>query len=228
MAHKYSNSYVVVDVETGGFDPDQNPLTEVAMVVLDANMNTILEYDDLIKPYDENLEYTDGATKVSGITRSMCEKEGITLKQAVKNMCIVAKEAKLGKRGRANSPIIVAHNANMENKFLTDAFGRCGVEIGKHYQVVHDWKGNQSFHYIDTIDLCKSMWGHIEGSISGFSLPVCLQKIGVEQIDAHRALPDTRYTATLFAYYMDKLRSGGAEVKARVQKENTFRETFQF
>ena len=226
--HSNSNPYLVIDVETGGFDPQKNPVTEIGIVALDPNLNQLFTYDSLIKPYDDTLEYGEEAYKITGISKQLCEDKGDTLKDVVRDICTAAKEARQGRKKRQNYPIIVAHNADMENKFLTDMFSRCGVDIDKHFQTVSDGNGVKSFRYQDTMDIAKNIWGHIEGSTSGFSLPACLKKIGVEQIDAHRALPDTEYTAVFFTYAMQKIRSVGQAIAPKQELENKFRETFKF
>jgi DNA polymerase III epsilon subunit-like protein len=225
--HKYANSYIVIDTETGGFEPHDNPLTEVAMVAVDAEMNELFSYENLVQPYDNDLEYSIGAQKVTGITSQMCQRDGIPLKQIVSDMCAAAKECKTG-RGEANKPIIVAHNANFENKFLTDVFHREGVQISKFFQTVKDYQGNESFKYLDTIDLCKMTWAGETNAIENFKLATCCKKAGIELIDAHRAMQDTRYTAILFCYLMDRIRSIGANIEVRKQEENISRKIFQF
>ena len=48
---KWENNFVVLDLETGGFSASKNPITEIAVIVLDINLNEILRYENYIKPY---------------------------------------------------------------------------------------------------------------------------------------------------------------------------------
>lgn len=81
---KYNNTFIALDSETGGFPGAESPatitvaLTEVALVPIDnESLEIVNKYSFLIKPYADDLIYSEGAAKVSGISKQMCIDEGI-------------------------------------------------------------------------------------------------------------------------------------------------------
>ena len=61
-----------------------------------------------------------------------------------------------------------------------------------------------------------------------YKLGTCCRKEGIELVDAHRALTDTRANAYLMLKYIELMRGNVvAEPSASVKKESRFRENFQ-
>lgn len=231
---KKINSYVIVDVETGGLDrkdglhAQRYALTEVAVLAMNGvTFQEIVNYDNLVKPYDNNLIYDPVAAQMTGITRSLCEKDGIGLRNIVQDICLVLEEANVYKTKTAK-PIFVAHNWPFEQNFLTDAFKRAGVDLSKYVSGGYDCNGNFIPKGIDTIDLAKQCWAEVTENTTKFKLGDCCAKAGIDYIDGHRAMNDVIPTADLFKYFMTRLRSGSSEVKIEHGQISVQRKNFEW
>ena len=98
---------IVLDVETGGFSPSQNLLTQIGGIIVDSfNFEEISRFNYYIKPYDDNLYISKSASELTGITLEQCEKEGKTLKEVLDELCSLFKQAKVS----YYLPIILGHN----------------------------------------------------------------------------------------------------------------------
>ena len=60
-----------------------------------------------------------------------------------------------------------------------------------------------------------------------YKLGTCCRKEGVELVNAHRALADTRANAELLIKYLQIFRGDGVANTAPVEVKSRFRETFQ-
>jgi DNA polymerase III alpha subunit (gram-positive type) len=116
------------------------------------------------------------------------------------------------KSGKFAKPILVGHNiTGFDNKFLEKMFEYGNKNL---WDVVDK-------NVEDTMYLSRYKW--YDDSIANFQLTTCCNKAGVELIQAHRALPDTKATARLFIEHIKSLRSQGS-----VQETKKVRETFKF
>ena len=218
---KKINSFVIVDVETGGLDKkDGNhaqkvAVTEIAMLAMNGvTLQDIVKYDNLIKPYDNTLIYDPQAAQVTGIDKDLCEREGVRLREVVDDMITVLEEANVHQTKTAK-PIFVAHNWPFDRGFVMEMFRRAGKDLSKYVQGGKDCFGNFIPQGIDTIDLAKQCWADITDNTTKFKLGACCLKAGVEFSDAHRAMNDVLPTADLFRYFMTRLRSGSSEVTVK-------------
>ena len=59
-----------------------------------------------------------------------------------------------------------------------------------------------------------------------YKLGTCCKAEGVELVDAHRALADTKANALLMVQYLKSLRGTGEAVTAKAFKKSRFRESF--
>lgn len=204
----YDNYFVVLDLETGGLSASKNPITEVACVVLNHRLETVKEYQTLVKPYG-NLVIEAQALKVNGLTLEEINK-GKESKQVVLELIDLFKSLKVGKYTK---PILVGHNLeNFDSKFLIEFFSFHNKDL---FEVVDK-------HCEDTMWLARSKWGD-DNESANFQLATCCHRAGIELVQGHRALADTKSTAKLFAYFIKCLRS-----EDNIQEKKTVRETFSF
>lgn len=231
---KKINSYVVVDVETGGLDNKEGlhaqkyPITELAVMALDGvTLQEIVKYDNLVKPYDNNLIYDPIAAQLTGISRALCEKDGIGLRNLVQDICLVLEEANVHKTKTAK-PVFVAHNWPFELNFITDIFKRADIDLSKYVAGGKDAHGNFIPFGIDTIYLAKQCWAEITDNTTKFKLGDCCLRAGVDYVDGHRAMNDVIPTADLLRYFLTRLRSGSSEVKIHNGQATVHRQKFQW
>lgn len=228
------NSFVVVDFETGGLDRKDGlhsqkvAVTEFAGLAINGvTLADILRYDDLVKPYDNGLIYDPEAARATGITKEMCVKDGIPLKDLVDNVCTLFNEANVH-NSKIARPILVAHNWDFDRQFLMDIFKRAKVDLSKFVAGAKDAFGNFIPKGFCTIDLAKKCWGEVTDTDTKYNLQACCVKAGVDFIDGHRAMNDVNSTADLFKYFATRLRSGSSEVKVESGQISVHRQNFEW
>lgn len=212
---KYNNKFIVVDTETGGI-PNKGEckgkqatidvmLMEFAAVVVNSESLEITEkHSFLIKPYDDDLIFTVGAEKVSGLNREICEREGVELEQAYNNIVKILKD----NTDKSLKPIIIMQNKDFDIPFLENLFAIFNDKFSSYIHSVED-----------TMEWSRKKWC-MEGK---HSLGVIAERCGIDLVDGHRALRDTIITAQVWIHFMKLLRGNIGEVKEEVK----FRESFQ-
>lgn len=209
QSHKYQN-YIVFDFETGGISKNtsaaiQNAATEVAIVILDGfSLKVIDTYTSLIKPYSDTLIYGLDAATATGITKEMCEEEGIDLNVVVINIIDIIKRN--CPHGNKYLPVLVGHNVLFDIGFLQQIFFYTKNALDKLISGEDNFYNQFTPKHFDTQTLSMSKYAQ-DPKVIKHSLGFCMEKEGVEFSDAHRALPDTLATAELFSSYMQSLRS---------------------
>lgn len=205
----YPVNYIVFDCETGGLNPQKNPIIEIALYVINNDLEYVAEYETLVKPYGD-LIYTPQAMEVHKIPMEQILSEGKDIKLVVKEMIDFIKPLKLGKFAK---PIFVGHNIyKFDGPYLESVFSFCGKSM---FDVVEN-------HYEDTMWIARKKWGNKE-QIANFQLTTCCNKVGIEFVQAHRAMTDTKATARLFMEFVKDLRSEGT-----TKKQERVREKFKF
>lgn len=237
MSKLRANSYIIFDYETGGLaskssdpnmrklpDPKVVPIVEFAAIVLNgSDLSEILRYENIIRPYDDKLEYQEGATKIHGISKAKALKEGISLKQFGQDFVTLCKEAG-DVSTRYAKPVMVAHNCGYDNPFTEDLCERERIDPSK---ILHGYVGQDGKYKLITIDTiidAKKMWGG-DPSMTSFNLKACCDKAGVDLVDAHRAMPDVESLADLFRYFVQHTRTGTGNLAF---EGGRYRKSFQF
>ena len=175
---------VVVDVETGGFNSQNDALLEVAAIILGIDKQGILHCKEShtihIQPF-EGANIEPASLEINGIDPfhplriAFPEKEGLTnlfksIRQAVK-------------QNHCKRAILVGHNASFDLNFINAAVERARVK-------------NNPFHpfsSLDTVTLGAMAYGQ-----TVLSRIAQLAGLTWENEQAHSALYDARMTAELF------------------------------
>lgn len=222
------NPLIVIDFETGGLSNLENPVTEVGALLMNgATLESIVSYDNLIKPYDDKLIYDPRAAKVTGITKELCQREGVPLKQVVNDLVTLIQEGQSYSRKTAK-PLFVAHNWPFDRGFLMNIFARAKVDLSKLVDGGIDHTGTFIPSAFDTEDMAKQCWADMCEITTKFRLGVCCQRAGIDYIDGHRAMSDVIPTADLFRYFSTRLRSGSNEVTVSHGNISVHRQTFEW
>lgn len=204
---RYENVILVFDLETGGLKESENPICEIALCPIDADLKDLKEYNSIIAPYNDDLIYTEGALKANGMSMDQI-KEGKDSNLVAKELCDYLKSLK---RGR-NKPILAGHNIiKFDIPFLETFFKFHKVDL---------WNLVEKDFVIDT--LYWSRLKHIESA--NFKLGTICDINNIELVNAHRAVADTRANKELVKSYISCLRSNGMGEK----EEDRYRVTFEF
>lgn len=210
---KYINTFIALDTETGGFTGAEKPatitvaLTEVALVVIDNESLEIINKDSwLIKPYADDLIYSPGAEKASGISKQMCINEGIELEDVYKNIVTILKANKNG----SQKPILIMQNKKFDTPFIENLFMIFSDDLYKYIERIEDTLHWARYKFIEK---------------PNFKLGSIADYCDLTLTNAHRALYDTIVTAKIWVHFMKYLRGsiGGSVEK---KEEGTHREGF--
>lgn len=204
------HNFIVCDFETGGFDPCKNPILEGAFVVIHGVTLKQLEvYEDFVLPYGDDYEVQQDALDITGISLKEVKEKGVALKTFVDKLILLFKKYKVGKYSK---PRIVAQNAAFELKFLNHIFDRCSYNL---------------FDYIDPIPECTQKLSIMKWpNAAVHKLPNICDRIGIEHIDAHRAMKDTLVTVDVFKYFVAQF-TQNTEVQLS-QGQKSIRKDFKF
>lgn len=212
----YNNCFIVCDTETGGLPSklkkvafDEVALTEIAFVVVDNESLSIIDrFSCLIKPYNDDLIYDPFAAKVSGIDKELCEKEGVDVEEAYKQVRKFLKKHLGTKKG-----FLVGQNfINFDIPFIENFFKYCKGDMWKVFST--DIK--------DTMITSREKWP----SESKHNLPIICERLGITYVEAHRALPDTEMTAEVWIEFMKLLRGEG-KIQNEQKEEKRHRVEFE-
>lgn len=207
-----NSKIICFDFETGGLNPENNPVMEIAAIV--TNQENFMEgaiYEGLIKPYrgkeDKELIYEDGALKTHGISISEATEKGMTINQMVKDLIALFKECNKGNRGSFNKPILAGHNVSFDISFLKYAFELCGQNL---YEYV--MSNNGQIVRWDTMELAIQLWNTNPNGEDKYNLEACCRKAGLGDFLAHRSLPDTRQTLNLLRILIETGRGNKSNI----------------
>lgn len=218
---KTSCNYILVyDFETGNLCNskciafENAPCVEIAMVCIDMKTLEIVDELDRIFPYNykEDLIYSEQATAVHGITEQMQEELTTPLKDIYKELKTWFTKYKNPRQ----LCTLAGHNIGgqstngFDNPFLRNFFTYMNDDIDKYVK-----------YYIDTMH-----WAHISSlEQENYQLGTCCQLAGIDLVDAHRALNDTKANAHYLISCIKKLRGEGQIIQKVEQKR--YRDSFQ-
>ena len=182
---------VVIDVETGGTDPNKDALLEIAAITLSLNPHGLMELDETfhhhVKPFEGgNLD--PKALAFNKIDPLHPFRFAIDENEALKQLFTFVKEAK--KQNHCTRAVLVGHNAWFDLAFVKAAALRC--KKIKHFP----FHGFTSF---DTATLSGLAFGQ-----TVLSKAALLAGISFDETDAHSAIYDAKKTAELFCFIVNK------------------------
>ncbi len=186
---------VVIDIETGGFNAQTDAMLEIAAVMLRIDENGDFychkTHSYHIEPFaGANIE--QAALEFTGINPHHplrpSQEEGVALRDLFTH---IRAEKKAAQCKRA---ILVGHNASFDLGFLNAAIERCAIK-------------RNPFHPFSSFDTAT-----LSGLALGQTvLSKACRSAGIEfsNEDAHSAIYDTRKTAELFCYIVNRWKALG-------------------
>lgn len=206
---------IIADLETSGFNPKQNAVTQIAFVVVDSfNFEEKCKFNTYVKPYDNKHIYVKQAADLTGITQEKCIEEGRPLNQVVEEMSEIFKKFKVS----YYLPYFVGHNFNaFDIRFLEDIYDRIyGPNSGKNgTNKLYDFA---TLGY-DTMFLARQKFTNNE--VPNFKLNTVGEYLGLYNKGAHLADNDVDLTLEVFKYFIQSLRQSEASIQAK-KREFTF------
>ncbi|MAT83893.1 MAG: ribonuclease T [Gammaproteobacteria bacterium] len=174
---------VVVDLETGGFDPATNPILEIAAVQVRFEGRTLQPAEGwrrAVHPYPGGV-CNPAALKVTGIDPMDPNRQALGEGEALRQLFRYVRTAI--KQTGCHRAILVAHNAAFDQQFLNRAVERTQVKRNPFHP----------FSFIDTASLAAVAFGH-----TVLSEACARADIAFDRDKAHDALYDAERTAELF------------------------------
>lgn len=186
---------VVVDVETGGFNSATDAILEIAAVTLtmDADANLVIDqcFDYQVEPYPGgNLE--PAALEFTGIDPHHPDRRALPEARVFGDL-LKAIRLQVRRHGCTRA-VLVGHNAHFDHGFVQAAVARCGIKRNPFHP----------FSVFDTATLAGLACGHTV-------LARSCELAGIEfsNAEAHSALYDTRKTAELFCFVINRWKALG-------------------
>lgn len=187
-------------------------LVELAAVVIDIQeLKIVEEFDAIIKPYKQDYIWQSAAEQTHGLSQNYLQTNGEDVKDVYKAYASLLSKYKNPKIGA----VLCGHNfQGFDIPFIESLFQDHGDNLYNYVRWIED---TQKIAYYRALEQ------------ENYKLGTCCRLAGIELVDAHRALPDTRANAYLMLDYIKSLRgesaTGGAVQTTR--KPSRFRETFQ-
>jgi len=181
---------VVVDVETGGFNPGTDALLESAIAIIKMNETGFLELGETlsfnIRPF-VGANINEAALQFTGIDPEHPFRFAVDEKEALEEM--FSKVRKAIKRTGCHRAIVVAHNASFDHAFLCRAADRCEIKRNPFHP----------FSTFDTATLAGLAYGQTV-------LARACEAAGIsfESEEAHSAAYDCSKTAELFCQIVNR------------------------
>ena len=172
-------NFVLVDVETTGFDEKKHQILEVGILVI-KNMEVVAELE--VKVKHKEYVITAGAMKSNCINIIEHEKEAIEEKEATE---LILKFLNNNKAEEEEGYIVIGQNVAFDIRFLEDMFLRCYL-IKEYRKVI-------SYRNLDLMQLAliKNIEGKIE--LEKQDLDHILSKLDIKiPVNRHRALVDCK------------------------------------
>lgn len=174
---------VVVDVETGGLDPNKDALLEIAVLTLNMQENGNLVPGELkhhhIIPFDGSNISKDSLT-INQIDPLHPFRFAVTEQQALQEICHFIDEIR--KAANCTRCILVGHNSWFDLHFFNAAITRCSIKSPFH-----------AFTSLDTATLSAVFYGQ-----TALAKATKRAKIFFDPKQHHSAIYDAQKTAELF------------------------------
>ena len=187
LSQRFRGYYpVVIDVETGGLDPEKHALLEVAAVFLtldeQGSLVPLETVDFKILP-DAHCEIDEKSLKINKIDMELHRVSAISEADAIKALFTLIRKAI--KKHHCVRGILTGHNASFDLDFLEAAAKRHGIKRNPFHP----------FSVIDTVSLSALFYGQTTLKNACFEA-----KIEFNESFAHSAIYDAEKTAELLCH----------------------------
>lgn len=181
---------VVVDVETGGFDPTRHALLEIAATPIHMDAEGWVHPDPMVSAQVEAFEGAEldpRSLEVTGIIPDSPLRGALPEREALNH--VFAPVRKALKAAGCQRAVLVGHNAAFDLSFLNAAVRRSG----------HKRNPFHPFSCFDTATLAGLVFGQ-----TVLSKAVTAAGLDFDSHEAHSAIYDTERTAQLFCIIVNR------------------------
>ena len=201
--------YVIVDVETTGFQPDYDEIIDIACVKY-RDFKEVDRFSSLVCPnryYIYNDGYVDNfISELTGITNEMLETEPIFKSISDKLFNFLSDE------------IIVGHNVAFDIRFIRNYL----FNLDKKYMLTND--------YFDTLRVGRKLIDIESYTLSDLILALVLDKKGKNQsipkFTFHRAMSDCLATQELVLWYKEIIEENDINIEKLFKPKDRIRQKF--
>ena len=238
---------IVLDFETGGLDPKDCAITQIAMQAVRIDTWELLgEYQAYVYPYNFKecgnkrvlktknqltvefpMKYEDKALEYTNITMDMLRAKGVLLDKVAADVLDFIKVNTLSK-GAQCKPILIGQNITFDIGFLQQLMVYSGLEkeFAKVMGGVIDFYGHFQPFYIDTLNLGRMAFAG-DKEVTSYKLELLVERFGVELVDAHDAMADVLATLNVAAVCAKRLSLGSSGDDDMVVKKDKTRLHFK-
>ncbi|MGI6492865.1 MAG: type I-E CRISPR-associated endoribonuclease Cas2e [Pelotomaculum sp.] len=110
----FPDTYVVIDVETSGLNPEEHQIIELGAILVEAHRITE-RFSLLVRPQEA---ITSQIEKITGITNAMLQKEGVEISLALPQFIAFLRDLP-----------VVSHNVDFDYSFLRKACAMCNLPL---------------------------------------------------------------------------------------------------
>lgn len=193
IAHRFRGFLpVVIDIETGGFNPKTDAMLEIAAAILQLDNDGIMSIRSThayhVEPFEgSNIE--PASLQVTGINPHSPFRQALPEEEALK--FILREVRRAVKETGCNRAVMVAHNAWFDLSFFNAAVERCDIKRNPFHP----------FSCFDTATLGGLLYGQtvLQRIATAAGLPW-------DESSAHSAAYDTEQTAKLFCQMVNQSR----------------------
>lgn len=195
-------------------------ITEIAIIVLDHDLNEVERYKTRVYPYgnQEFVEWNWKAAQITGITKEMCLAEGKKAEDVYQDVVALAKKYK---NGRWVYPQLVAYNTPFDLSYMEpffDYFGNGAKRKPNGKSTLYDFFNPQSEC---VMKMSRDKYGMNE--VSNFQLPTMVEYLNIKVNNHfHGAEADTEAMIVMYKYYLDCLRGASGEIKNEAKPKFNF------
>lgn len=219
--HNY-NHFLVLDYETSCLEWDLGVAMEIGAVLIDgSSLIKLGEFQSLIAPYRPNPKYDKRALEVHGISIQETL-QAPTLHDTYTKLFAWVNSFMKSRRPK-HKTIIAGHNVVFDLSYWLDHYFINKIKFEDLFQTSQVY-GRTHFKYMDTMDIALAQWND-NASVTSHKLTDCIDRMGIQLNDAHRALNDCHATADYFIEIVRRIRSQSNNLST---EQKSHRDGFKF
>lgn len=225
---------IFFDFETGGLtksnyekNSGKYPITEVAFVPVDPfTYEPLFTYENLIKPYNDDLIYSDEASATTGINKQKCVDNGVSIQEFFDDLKTIFDETQSTFGNKTNAkPVLCGHNIQFDIDFLQSILYNFKRDsLLKLIDCNPDSFNKLYPNYLDTVTLAQQYFRD-RSDVTSYSLINCCKACNIPSENTHRALDDVLIN---IEFYKEMMKSFSSKSIINQNKSDEPRYKFEY